>query len=131
MGGTEVRMVFSEGGLGGLPLELCVQKQARDTARLYGLTDRGTLEVGMKADLNVLDFEGLRILDPVLLHDLPTGAPRWGQQVTGYEITMVSGVVTFEHGRHTGALPGRLVRNPNRGRVPSGPLADVPAEFTG
>lgn len=113
-----------------LPLELCVKKQARDTAYLYGLTDRGTLEVGKKADLNVVDMDALRIHLPEPAHDLPTGAYRWNQRVSGYEITMVSGVVTFEKGHHTGAFPGRVVRNQPSRDAKCECLADVPAEFS-
>ena len=75
-----------------------MQKQARDTAYLYGLTDRGTLEVGKKADVNIVDMDELKILDPVHVYDMPTGAPRWDQQVVGYKATIQSGVVTFRNG---------------------------------
>lgn len=95
-----------------VPIEVAVKSQTRDTARLFGLVDRGTLEPGMKADLNVVDLEGLIIHRPELADDLPTGARRWVQRVSGYKLTLCSGVVTFEDGRPTGALPGRLVRNP-------------------
>ena len=85
-------------GSGGLSIEHCVQKQARDTAYLYGLTDRGTLEVGKKADVNIVDMDELKILDPVHVYDMPTGAPRWDQQVVCYKATIQSGVVTFRNG---------------------------------
>jgi len=114
-----------------LPLEFCVQKQARDTAYLYGLYDRGTLEVGKKADINMVDMRALKIHLPEPVNDLPTGAYRWKQEVSGYDMTVVSGVVTFESGLHTGALPGRLVRNPRRGQRPAAALPDVPAAFVG
>lgn len=117
-------------GTGTLPLELCVQKQSRDTAYLYGLTDCGTIEVGKKADLNLVNMATLKIHDPVVVNDLPAGAPRWSQVVSGYEMTVCSGTVTFEMGRHTGAFPGRVAKNPNRGRARSG-LPDPPAEFSG
>jgi len=113
-----------------LPLELCVQKQARDTAYLYGLTDRGTLEPGKKADLNVVDMNFLQIHQPEPTNDLPLGAVRWNQCVTGYDMTIVSGVVTFENGKHTGAFPGRIVRKPFTGSEPTN-LPGVPPQFKG
>ena len=75
-----------------------MQKQARDTAYMYGLTDRGTLEVGKKADINIVDMTELKILDPVHVYDMPTGAPRWDQKCVGYLTTIQSGVVTFRNG---------------------------------
>ena len=96
-----------------LELEALVKSQACDPARLYGWTDRGTLEVGMRADLNVIDHEQLRIHRPEVAHDLPSGAARWLQRSSGYTLTMCKGEVTFEEGVHTGATPGRLIRNPS------------------
>ena len=93
-----------------LPLEYVVQKQSRDTARLFGLTDRGTLEPGMKADLNIIDHDRLTLHPPKLVADLPAGGQRFDQQATGYVATMVSGVVTRRHGVSTGATPGKLLR---------------------
>ena len=77
--------------------------------------DRGTLEVAKRADINVIDLDTLSILEPVHKHDLPTGAPRWDQAVRGYEYTLLNGVITFRNGTHTGALPGKLVRNQGQG----------------
>ena len=96
-----------------LPLAAVVKSQARDAARLYGFSDRGTLEPGMKADLNLIDLAALRIHRPEVAKDLPSGAPRWTQKASGYRLTMVSGVVTFIDGVATGATPGQLVRNPS------------------
>jgi N-acyl-D-aspartate/D-glutamate deacylase len=93
-----------------LPLELVVQKQTRDTARLYGMTDRGTLEPGMLADVNLIDYERLQLLPPEVAADLPAGGRRLLQKAVGYVATIKRGVVTFREGVHTGALPGRLVR---------------------
>jgi hypothetical protein len=90
---------------------MSIYRQARDTAYMYGLFDRGTLEVGKRADINIVDLDTLAILEPVHRHDLPTGAPRWDQAVRGYEYTLLKGEVTFVNGVHTGALPGGLVRN--------------------
>jgi N-acyl-D-aspartate/D-glutamate deacylase len=92
------------------PLEFLVRKLTRDTAMAYGLADRGQLKPGLKADVNVIDFDGLRLYRPEAVYDLPAGGRRLIQRADGYRYTVKSGVVTFEDGTHTGALPGRLVR---------------------
>jgi len=93
-----------------LSLETVVNKQAAATAEVVGLTDRGTIEVGKKADLNVIDFENLELHQPRSVDDLPAGGRRILQDATGYVATIVSGVVTRRDGVDTGARPGRLVR---------------------
>jgi N-acyl-D-aspartate/D-glutamate deacylase len=93
-----------------LPLEFVVKKQTKDTATLYGLGDRGTLEVGLRADLNVIDFENLRLNSPWMAHDLPAGGRRLLQDADGYDYTIVAGEITRDHGKDTGARPGRLLR---------------------
>jgi len=93
-----------------LPVEWVVQKMTRATAELYGLTDRGLVAPGMKADLNVIDFDRLDLALPELVHDLPAGGRRFIQRAKGYTATIVSGEVVLEEGEPTGALPGRLVR---------------------
>ena len=93
-----------------MPLELVVKKQSHDTARLYGLEDRGTIEVGMLADLNLIDYDMLQLEPPRVTYDLPAGGSRLVQQARGYVATIKSGVTTFEHGIETGRRPGRLVR---------------------
>ena len=93
-----------------LPLEFLVRKLSRDTAQAYDMPDRGLVAPGMKADLNVIDFDALRLHRPEAVHDLPTGGRRLVQRVEGYRHTVSGGAVTFEDGEHTGALPGRLVR---------------------
>jgi N-acyl-D-aspartate/D-glutamate deacylase len=95
-----------------LPLEKVVSMQTRDTARLYGLNDRGVLAVGMKADVNVIDYEGLGIEAPEMVFDLPAEGRRMIQRSRGYVATVVSGVVTYENGVATGAMPGKLIRGP-------------------
>jgi N-acyl-D-aspartate/D-glutamate deacylase len=95
-----------------LPLERVVRKMTRDTAELYGLRDRGALEPGLRADLNVIDFERLSLGIPKLAHDLPAGARRLLQRARGYEATILAGQVTFREGEATGALPGRVIRGP-------------------
>ncbi|HMJ75505.1 MAG TPA: amidohydrolase family protein [Iamia sp.] len=93
-----------------LPLELVVRRQTGDTAALYGLGDRGRLEPGLLADVNVIDHAGLRLHTPRVVHDLPAGGRRLLQGVDGYLATVKSGVVTRRYGERTGATPGRLVR---------------------
>lgn len=91
-------------------LEHVVKKQTHDTARYIGLEDRGTLTVGQKADLNIIDFEALQLQPPHLVADLPAGGKRLLQGATGYIATLVSGTVIAENGHLTGRYPGRLVR---------------------
>ncbi len=93
-----------------LPLEFLVRKLSADTAAAYGLNDRGRLEPGLLADVNVIDFEALSLHRPKAIFDLPTGGKRLVQQVDGYRNIVKRGVVTFENGEHTGATPGRVVR---------------------
>ena len=93
-----------------LPLEYVVRKQTRDTARLYGMTDRGTVEPGALADFNLIDYDALTLGAPFVTNDLPAGGRRLLQKASGYVATVKAGTVTFEHGEPTGALPGRLVR---------------------
>jgi N-acyl-D-aspartate/D-glutamate deacylase len=93
-----------------LPVELLVQKLSGTNAALYGFDDRGVVAPGRRADLNVIDFDRLRICAPEVRHDLPTGASRILQAAEGYLATMVDGVVTREHDADTGQRPGRLLR---------------------
>jgi N-acyl-D-amino-acid deacylase len=94
----------------GLPLEYVVRKQTSDTAQLFGLNDRGLLRDGLKADINVIDFDRLSLGMPYMARDLPAGGARLLQDATGYVATVVSGEVTRRDGVDTGARPGRLVR---------------------
>ncbi len=93
-----------------IDLEFLVQRQARDTARTVGLCDRGVLAAGYRADLNVIDFDNLRVRGPELAYDLPAGGRRVLQRADGYLHTIVGGEETYASGEATGALPGRLVR---------------------
>ena len=99
-----------------LPLELIVARQTADTARLYGLGDRGVLRAGAVADINVIDLEGLRLGVPRVVADLPAGGKRILQDATGYVATIKTGAVTFSEGVATGERPGRLLRG---GRGPA------------
>jgi N-acyl-D-aspartate/D-glutamate deacylase len=71
----------------------------------------------LRADVNLIDYEGLRLHAPEIVHDLPAGGRRLVQRVDGYATTLLAGTPIFEHGEHTGALPGRLVR---AGRIAAG-----------
>jgi len=93
-----------------LPLEFVVRKQSHDTAQLFGLTDRGVIEVGKKADVNVIDMNALTLHPARMAYDLPAGGQRLVQGASGYTATIVNGVVTRRNGVDTGARPGRLVR---------------------
>jgi N-acyl-D-aspartate/D-glutamate deacylase len=93
-----------------MSLEYTVHKMTRDTALVYGLSDRGVIAPGYLADLNVIDFDALALEDPKMVYDLPAGGKRIVQKAKGYRATIKSGVVTFEDGEHTGELPGRLIR---------------------
>jgi N-acyl-D-aspartate/D-glutamate deacylase len=97
-----------------LPLELTVHKMTQDTAAVYGLADRGVIAPGYKADLNLIDFDALKLHDPEMVWDLPAGGKRLIQRADGYVATICSGAVTYEHGEPTGAMPGRLVRGGRR-----------------
>ncbi|MCB0960842.1 MAG: amidohydrolase family protein, partial [Acidimicrobiales bacterium] len=93
-----------------LPLELVVERQTRGTAELYGLGDRGVLAPGYLADVNVIDFDNLRLHGPEVRHDLPAGGRRIVQRADGYLATVKSGAVTFRDGQATGEHPGVLLR---------------------
>ncbi len=93
-----------------IPLEVLVKRQSHDTARAVGLTDRGLLAEGMKADINLIDFDNLRVRAPEMVTDLPSGGARLEQKADGYLATVVSGRVTYRDGEATDALPGRLIR---------------------
>ncbi|MDX2382354.1 MAG: amidohydrolase family protein [Acidimicrobiia bacterium] len=92
-------------------LEESIRRLTSDTADLFGLRDRGRLAVGAHADVNVIDFDELTLPQPEFVHDLPGGAGRYIQRSSGYDHTFVNGVSFMEHGEHTGALPGALLRS--------------------
>ncbi len=98
-----------------LDLVEVVRAQTRDTALAVGLNDRGVLAPGYLADVNVIDFEGLRLKPPYMVYDLPTGARRLMQEAEGYVATIKRGQVIYRNGKPTDALPGQLVR----GRQPA------------
>lgn len=93
-----------------IALEELIENQTRRTAECYGLLDRGVIAPGMKADINVIDFDNLHIHEPVLTADLPAEGKRFLQKITGYRMTICSGEVIYRDGKPTGALPGKLIR---------------------
>ena len=93
-----------------LTIEHAVRGQAFETAQAVGLYDRGLIAIGYRADLNVIDYDNLRLKAPEVAYDLPAGGRRLVQKATGYVATIVAGEVTYRNGEPTGALPGRLLR---------------------
>ncbi|GAB9103138.1 N-acyl-D-amino-acid deacylase family protein [Bradyrhizobium diazoefficiens] len=93
-----------------LSIPFVVAAQSRKTALSVGLTDRGLIAPGYKADINVIDYDRLHLHPPKVHYDLPVGGRRLLQDVDGYEATIVSGVVTRRHGAATGRRPGKLIR---------------------
>jgi N-acyl-D-amino-acid deacylase len=94
-----------------LALPEVVRRLTSQPAELYGLSDRGRIALGLRADLNVIDYDALQLATPRAVADLPAGGTRLLQAVTGYDATIVAGQVTRRHGQDTGARPGRLVRH--------------------
>jgi N-acyl-D-aspartate/D-glutamate deacylase len=91
-------------------LEWAVKLHTRDTAQCVGLKDRGTLQPGMKADINIIDFETLNVRPPCHINDLPAGGRRIFQDAVGYRYTLVNGELVMQDGQATGATPGQLIR---------------------
>jgi N-acyl-D-aspartate/D-glutamate deacylase len=91
-------------------LEAMVRMQTRDTARAVGLYDRGMIAPGLRADINIIDYDNLTLEAPQVAYDLPAGGRRLIQRARGYVATLVAGQVTQRDGEPTGALPGRLLR---------------------
>ena len=97
-----------------LPLEYVIRRQTSDTARFFGMYDRGLLQPGFRADLNVIDYDRLGFKTPRVAYDLPAGGRRLIQDAQGYDITMCGGVITLEGDTLTGARPGKVLRGPQR-----------------
>lgn len=100
-----------------ISLGRAVKALAADAARTVGLLDRGILASGYKADLNIIDYEGLTLCAPEVSYDLPAGGRRLNQRAKGFDLTMVAGQITYRNGEPSGALPGRLVREVQRAPV--------------
>ena len=92
-------------------VEEAVRRLTSDTADLFGIRNRGRLVPGSFADVNVIDFDGLFLPRPVYVNDFPNGAGRYVQGSSGYDYTLVNGYVFMDHGEHTGALAGRMLRS--------------------
>lgn len=93
-----------------LPIEYLIKKHTQDTARTYGLNDRGVIKPGFRADINIIDFDALRVLPHEVVYDLPAGGKRLIQRGRGYKHTFVAGTEILVNDEHTGALPGKLLR---------------------
>lgn len=87
-----------------------IKALSADPAAAIGLSDRGRLEVGMKADINIIDLDRLQLHRPTVAYDLPARGRRLSQRADGYVATIVSGEITYRDGVATGVLPGRLLR---------------------
>src|SRR6185369_11442965 len=107
---------------GRIPLQLAIKRQSSDTARLYGLHDRGLVKPGMLADLNIIDLDNIRLGKPWLAADLPAGGKRLLQRAEGYVATIKSGEVTFRQGVMQSARPGAVVRGPQAAPSTANPL---------
>ncbi len=92
-------------------LEEGIRRITSAPARIIGLKDRGTLEVGKKADINVFDKDKVDELQPEIVNDFPGGAPRYVQGSKGYKATVVNGAVNFLDGKLTGAAKGEVLRH--------------------
>jgi len=93
-----------------MPMHYLVPQLTSAPAKLMGFSDRGAIAKGMKADLNLIDFNHLKVLAPEIRHDLPDNGLRLIQRSEGYVATIVNGVAVRRNGEATGMLPGRLVR---------------------
>ncbi len=98
-----------------LTVPFVVKAQCRDTAVALGLEDRGLLAPGYKADINIIDFDNLRLARPEIHFDLPAGGRRLLQRAEGYLHTIVAGIPIYQNGQPTGAKPGRLIRGATSG----------------
>ena len=94
-----------------LPLEFAVRRLTADNAALFGLQDRGLVHPGLRADINVIDFDRLRLRRPDMAFDLPASGRRLLQRADGYVATIVAGQVVMRDGTPTAARPGRVVRS--------------------
>lgn len=92
-------------------VEEAVRRMTSAPAHIVGLTDRGTVAVGQRADLNVIDLERLRDHVPEFVHDFPGGAGRFVQRATGYKATVCNGELLISDDVHTGARPGQVLRS--------------------
>jgi N-acyl-D-aspartate/D-glutamate deacylase len=92
-------------------IEEAVRRLTSDTADLFGISGRGRLKPGAFADVNVIDFDALHLPPPTYAYDFPGGAGRYVQGASGYDYTIVNGQVFMDHGQHTGAFAGTVLKN--------------------
>jgi N-acyl-D-aspartate/D-glutamate deacylase len=92
------------------PVSWAIKRLTADNAAEIGLRDRGLLKPGLKADINIIDYDRMRLRRPEIVYDLPAGGKRLIQRTDGFDATIVSGAIVYRRGEATGALPGRLVR---------------------
>ena len=102
-----------------LPLAQIVKALSHDTASSYGLNDRGLVAAGYLADLNIIDYDRLRLPGPYRAFDFPAGGQRLLQKAEGYVATVKHGQVIFRNGEHCGVYPGKVVRGPQHARNPA------------
>ena len=93
------------------PVAWAIKRLTADNAIEVGLRDRGVLKPGLKADINVIDYDNMRLRRPEIVYDLPAGGKRLVQRTDGFDATIVSGSIVYRDGEPTGALPGRLIRS--------------------
>jgi len=94
-----------------MSLEQAVRRLTFESASIFGLYDRGLLRPGMVADIVIFDPDTVQPLPLEVLHDFPTGAKRIKEPAQGIHMTIVNGQILLQDGEHTGALPGRVLRN--------------------
>jgi N-acyl-D-amino-acid deacylase len=92
-------------------IEDAIRRMTSDTAQIFGVAERGVLQAGAFADVNVLDLDALALHVPEYVHDFPAGAGRYIQRADGYRNTIVNGEVFVENGTPTGVHAGRTLRN--------------------
>jgi N-acyl-D-amino-acid deacylase len=92
-------------------LEQAIRKLTHDPAQLFGIHERGVLRPGAYADVNVIDYDHLRLPAPTFVNDFPASGARYIQKSFGYTYTLVNGQVFMEGLEHTGAFAGRVLRS--------------------
>ena len=92
-------------------LEQAIRKLTLDTAQLFGIHDRGVIRQGAYADLNVIDYDHLRLPPPIFVQDLPAGGSRYIQKSAGYKFTLVNGQVFMDGLEHSGVFAGQVLRS--------------------
>jgi len=93
-------------------VEEAVRRMAAVPAEVLGLNDRGTLAVGKRADINIIDIDKVEERQPQIVNDFPGGAPRFIQRAVGYQATLCNGQVILRDDEHTGTRSGQVLKNP-------------------